>query len=179
MGLDPALDVLFRVGLGAIFLGACVHKARNFEHFSAILGEYRILPRRFSGAAARALAAGEGLVALALLVPPLDPLGSLGALGLFTLYSAAIGINLARGRRHIDCGCAGFGQSPQSINPMLLVRNASLAVLALALLAPPALRPLGWVDVVSVTGGLIVSALVWLAAHELGRTPPTISEEAP
>ncbi|MDE0884848.1 MAG: hypothetical protein OSB70_04895 [Myxococcota bacterium] len=178
-GLDPVLDALFRIGLCAIFLGACIHKARDLDKFSATLGDYRLLPRHLSGVATRALATSEAIVALALLMPPLDPLGPLGSLGLFALYSAAIGINLARGRRHIDCGCTGFGQVPQTISGMLLVRNAGLAMLALALLAPAAARPLAWLDFISIAGGLILGALVWLAAHELGRTPPPIPEEAP
>jgi hypothetical protein len=61
---------------------------------------------------------------------------------------------------------------------MLLVRNAGLAMLAIALLVPAAPRPLAWLDFVSIAGGLILGALAWLAAHELGRTPPPIQEEA-
>ena len=168
-GLDPVFEALARAGLFVLFFGAALHKARDFSAFSLTVRDYQILPDRLSKIAARCLAAGEAGVALCLLFAPLDPLGSLGALALFALYSGVIGINLARGRRHIDCGCAGFGQRGQAISGGLLLRNAGLAGVALLLLFPVNPRPLGWIDLVSVAAGLGIGTLLWLAGHELGR----------
>ncbi len=169
-GLDPVFLLLMRFGLGSLFLGAALHKARDFSEFTGTVRDYRILPGWASAFGARTLALGEVGVAVCLLLPRLDPLGPLGALGLLAVYSGGIGINLMRGRRHIDCGCNGFGQSPQTINGWLLVRNASLGLLPLVLLMTHSSgRPLGWLDFVSIAAGLGMGAVLWLAGHELAR----------
>ena len=169
-GLDSVFWVLARLGLASLFLSAALQKARDFSDFAGTVRDYRILPDWASALGAKFLALGEAAVALCLLVPGLDPLGPLGALGLLAVYSGAIGVNLARGRRHIDCGCNGFGQSRQTISGWLLVRNASLGLLPLLLLmAPSNGRPLGWLDSISIAAGLAMASLLWLAGHELAR----------
>jgi uncharacterized membrane protein YphA (DoxX/SURF4 family) len=169
-GLDSVFWVLARLGLASLFFSAALHKARDFSDFAGTVRDYRILPDWASALGAKFLALGEAAVAVCLLVPGLDPLGPLGALGLLAVYSGAIGVNLARGRRHIDCGCNGFGQSRQTISGWLLVRNASLGLLPLLLLmAPSNGRPLGWLDSISIAAGLAMASLLWLAGHELAR----------
>jgi hypothetical protein len=56
---------------------------------------------------------------------------------LLVVYAGAIGANLWRGRRHIDCGC-GLGSRAQPISLGLIARNALLIGLCgLVPLAPP------------------------------------------
>jgi len=181
-GLDPVFALLARLGLAGLLLSAVIHKSRDLSGFVGTVRDYRILPDRLAAFLAWGLVAGEASVALCLLIPGLDPVGPLGAIALLALYSAAIGINLIRGRRHIDCGCAGFGQQRQSISGWLLIRNAILAALPLLLLmVPPNARPLGWVDFISIGAGLGTGALLWLAAHELAWAKSSAStlEETP
>ena len=58
--------------------------------------------------------------------------GSAAAAILLGLFSVAIGINLARGRSHIDCGCFQSALR-QQLSISLLVRNGFLIALALPL----------------------------------------------
>ena len=55
---------------------------------------------------------------------------------LLSLYTAAIVLNLARGRRDIDCGCGGPG-SRQTLHEWLVWRNLAYLTLALLALPPP------------------------------------------
>jgi len=177
-GLDPVFALLARLGLASLFLAAALGKARDLGGFTATFRDYRILPDRFAGMGARVLAGSEVGAGLCLLLPRLDPVGSLLALGLLALYSGAIGINLVRGRRHIDCGCLGFGRR-QTISGWLLVRNAALAVLPLLVLVPSSPRSLVWVDFLSIGAGLGLGTLLWLAAHQLasaGRSAAALGE---
>ena len=165
-GLDPVFPSLARLGLAILFFAAALHKTRDMTRFAETVGNYRVLPAWLAGGGARALAASEAGTGAFLLVPALDPVGAFAALGLLGLYSGVIGINLARGRRHIDCGCLGFGEK-QSISGWLLVRNAGLAVLPLVLLAPIGPRPLAWLDFFSIAAGLGLAVLLWLSAQRL------------
>ncbi len=164
--LDPVFALLARLGLAGLFFAAALHKARDLHGFADTISDYRLLPTRFSPWGARGLAALELTAGLCLLLSSIDPLGSWIALGLLALYSGAIGINLLRGRRQIDCGCMGFGLR-QTLSGGLLFRNALLAMLPVVVLAPANARSLEWVDFVSVACGLGLGALLWLAAHQL------------
>ena len=57
-------------------------------------------------------------------------------LALLVLYSAAIAINLLRGRRDIECGCGGAA-THVPLSGWLLARNAALMATALAVHAAP------------------------------------------
>jgi len=86
---------------------------------------------------------------------------------LLAIYAAAIAVNLRRGRRELDCGCMGFGRR-RSISPGMVWRNV---VLALALLAagwlPWTSRPLNWVDVLTMVGGVCAGTLLYMAIDGL------------
>ncbi|MBW2724378.1 MAG: methylamine utilization protein MauE, partial [Deltaproteobacteria bacterium] len=76
------------------------------------------------------------------------------AVGVLCLYSLAIGINLARGRRDIDCGCAG-PLARQTLHEMLVARNLVYAALALGAAAPMSLRAFGWLDGLTIGFGVV------------------------
>ena len=88
--------------------------------------------------------------------------------------AAAIGVNLARGRRHIDCGCAG-PHARRPIGPGLVVRNTVLAAVALAALAPVYDRPLVWVDALTVSGAVLALAALYVAADRLMAYGPALA----
>ncbi|MBW2274238.1 MAG: methylamine utilization protein MauE [Deltaproteobacteria bacterium] len=178
-GADPVFAWLARIALALLFAGAALHKLRDLGAFAATLRDYRILPLRIrpravTKAAALALAALELGSAAALLLPAADPVGPLAALALLILYSAAIALNLARGRRHIDCGCLGPGHR-QPLAPWLLARNAAIALgPLLLLLLDAAPRPVSWIDGISLAGGVAILALLWNAVHQLGAAQPAL-----
>ncbi|MCB1331101.1 MAG: hypothetical protein KDK28_17375, partial [Maritimibacter sp.] len=67
-----------------------------------------------------------------------------------------IGINVARGRTTIECGCGG---APQAVGPALLWRNGILATAALVAAALPS----GGLPVASVVAALAAGILLWVA----------------
>lgn len=171
--MDPAVGAVLRGGLALVLAAAAAHKARGLDAFRETLRDYEIAPRRLVSAAAVVIVALECVAVLALVVPRPRALGPLLAASLVALYTAAIAINLARGRRHIDCGCGGPAGQP--IGGRLVVRNALLVVAALACVAPPAARPIVWVDALTVVAGTLAVAALYAAAGRLmanaGRLP--------
>lgn len=165
---DTAVQLTARLALAGMFAGAAWHKMRDIGAFAATLRNYRCLPAALVPAAAVSLAACEGAGAVALLAAPTA--GAAMAMALLVLYSAAIGINLARGRRDIDCGCRGPAQR-QPIGEWLLARNAALATAAGLLVLPERLRPLTLLDLFTIGAALAALALLWAAAHRLREQP--------
>jgi hypothetical protein len=168
--IDPAVHALLRGGLAALLAAAALHKLRDLHAFRVALGDYRLVPWALTGAVAPALVAAEGTAAALLLSPAARPWGFAAAAALLALYSAAIAVNLARGRRDIDCGC--FGPALRTgLSGGLLARNALLLAAAGAGLAPVAARPLGPLDAVTIGAGLAFLALAHAAALRLLAGP--------
>lgn len=167
--MDPVVVGMLRAALAFVFAQAAFHKLRDPAGFSAVVRGHALLPDAVSPAVTGALIVGESIAALALLAPISAGLGATTALVLLAVYSLAIGGNLARGRRDVDCGCLGPGQR-QTLTPWLLVRNGILAASALACLVPVSTRSVTWIDVVSTLAGASVLVLLFLAATRLAAT---------
>ena len=172
--MDPAIDLTVRLALALLLVVAALHKLRDVRAFQATFADYRVLPDALSAAAARVVPLAELLEAALLVAPSTCAAGKVSAAGLLLVYAAAVGVNLLRGRRHIDCGCAG----PHARRPIgggLVVRNALLAAAALAALTPVGSRPLVWVDALTVSGAMLALAALYLAADRLMALAPTIA----
>lgn len=175
--LDPAIEFVLRGGLALLLLTTAIHKARDFTAFRAAVTGYALAPERFAGAIAVLLASAEAAIGVALLVPVslgLREAALVGTASLLALYAAAIAVNLARGRRDIDCGCAG-PNAKQPLSEWLLARNALLIVAALVCLGGASARPLVWIDALTISGGVAMLIATWLAAHQLLATAPAIA----
>jgi len=172
--MDPIFGGTLCGALALLFLVAAAHKLRDPEAFRAQLDDYRLVPGRATPAVAAAVVAGELATGLAFLAPSLRAAADGAALALLGVYSAAIAVNLLRGRRDIDCGCSGPALR-QPLSPWLLVRNALLAGVALACLAPLRTRSLIWVDGVSMLGGVAVLALLYAASNRLLASAPAFA----
>ncbi len=170
---DPALQAAIRIAIAAMFAAAAVHKLRDLASFTATVRNYRIGPAALSPLAAIALPKLELLIAVLLLVRPSTAFAPIGALALLALYSGAIAINLARGRRDIDCGCLGPGHR-QPLSEWLLVRNATLAAAAACLLVPRSIRSLEWLDGIAIAGCSAALSILWVAANRLLETWPRV-----
>jgi len=162
---DPIVDLTVRACLALLFVTTGWHKARDLAGFRRIVGAYRILPASMLPAAALAAIGVELLVAIAILCPPFQTIGAAGMVILLALYATAIAVNLARGRRDIDCGCGGAPEQP--LHAWLVVRNLILMVAAGATLVPIAARPLVWLDGLTLLGAVAVLAASWAAANRL------------
>jgi len=162
--MDPVVDLVLRVALALLFATAAWHKLRAPRAFAATLGEYRLLPAALVPAAAVAVVAAELAGVTALVVS--RRAGLAAAAAMLLVYATAVGVNLLRGRRHIDCGCAG-SSARRPISGWLVGRNVALAAVALAGLAPVAPRPLVWIDVLTVVAATAALSACWAAADRL------------
>ena len=175
--LDPAIEVVLRGGLALLFGVTAFEKFRDFDAFRASVVGYALLPERFASLTAVALAGCEASLGVALVTPAafgLRELALVASAMLFALYGAAIAVNLARGRRGIDCGCAGPA-ARQPLSEWLLARNALLVAMALGCLGGAASRPLVWIDALTVSGGIAMLGATWLATHRLQANAPAIA----
>jgi uncharacterized membrane protein YphA (DoxX/SURF4 family) len=173
--LDPAIVLVARLALGLLFLSTALHKIRALPSFRATLSDYRVIPPPVAAPASLVLVAAELSVGCALLVPlapgAIQRVALGGALALLLLYSAAIAVNLGRGRRHIDCGCTGPA-ARQPLSEGLLVRNLALMAAAGLAVLPAGTRPLGAIDAVTVAGSVTVLAALYTSSNRLMASAP-------
>jgi len=161
IALDPLAQLALRWALALVLGAAALHKVRAPGRFRAARAEYRLLPARLEGAAARALPALEALAALGLLAPASAPARGAAALAgaLLVVYGAAIAVNLARGRREIECGCS-LGGARQPLSGALVARNGLLAALAAAAALPAGARaPLAFEWAIAALAAAAIAAL--------------------
>lgn len=128
--LFATASVAGRVCVGLVFVLAATNKAQHWRIFSAVLANYRLLPRALVAPAAALLPPVELTLGILLLSAQIGPFAELAALILLALFAAAMAINIRRGRMEIDCGC---GQSflKQTLSWALVWRNAGLMALLL------------------------------------------------
>ena len=162
MSLDPVIVLILRFGVAWLFVAAVLHKLKDFADFRAVMATYKVLPDRGVAAGAWFIVAVEAATAIGALAQYRP--AYLVAAAVLLCYAAVMTINLLRGRRFIDCGCGGAAQ-PLSVG--LVIRNVVLALGALGALLPTIVRPLGWIDVVSVVVGSAVLGTLYAATNQL------------
>jgi uncharacterized membrane protein YphA (DoxX/SURF4 family) len=162
MTLDPVVVLVARFALGWLFLFGALHKLRDMPGFVRTLGAYRLVPEWLLAPGAWAIAALEVVLGVTALIQL--EVAFVAGMALLLAYASAMGINLVRGRRFIDCGCGG---DRQPISVALIVRNLVLAGVAWMALLPSVGRPLDWVDGVSVAGGVLVCGLLYGAVNQV------------
>jgi hypothetical protein len=171
--MDPVVDATLRTALALLFGTAAAHKLADRPRFRAILADYRLLPESLVGPAAMLVAAAELVVAV-LLIAPRGGAGPIAAAAVLALYGAAIAINLGRGRRHIDCGCAGPAAS-RPLSGWLVARNAVLAGVALIALLPVRTRPLLWIDGLTIVAATATVAALYAALDRMLADAPLLA----
>lgn len=173
--IDVLLPLGSRLAIGALFLAAASHKLSRHARFRQALQGYRIF-----GPAAGVLAfvtpMAEFVVGAAAFapLPALFAPAMIGAALLLLAYAALIMTAIGSGRRHLDCGCLGFGARRPELSKAMGIRNLMLAAVALAGLLPASARPLGWPDAVHLAAALIAATLLYVAI-ELATALPTRS----
>jgi hypothetical protein len=160
LAVDPVAGAALRLALALLFFSASAHKLRDLAAFRAAVAGYELLPSAWVGAASILLVTWELAAGATLLCG----WGAATALALLSLYTLAIAANLWRGRRDIDCGCAGPA-GRVTLTPALLVRNAVLLAAVAAVALPPAARDLVWLDAVTAIALTVAAALLYFAAE--------------
>ena len=170
---DPIFIIASALAIAVLQASAATHKLRAPARFRKQLADYQLLPDVLVRPIARMIPVAELMIAFALLVPAWRVYAALTAAGLMALYAAAIGINLWRGRRDIDCGCAGPDQA-QPLRPVLLLRNSALVGLALLASVSPVVRDLGVFDGFVTVAASAVALLIYAAADGLLANSPLL-----
>ena len=107
-----------------------------------------------------------GACLLAVLLPTLAPVAAGAAVCLLAVYTAAIGINLARGRFDVDCGCSGPGGG-RRLGLSLVLRNGVVLLVAGMVVAAGSATPVGMPGVLLALVAGTVAWLLYAAADEL------------
>ena len=166
MIFDPAVNLIAALILSYVFVVAGLHKCRAPAEFAATLANYRILPEGLNRQAVYLVPVLEIMTGVALLIPATAKLASFCASGLLCIYIAAIGINLLRGRRNIDCGCGGPAQK-QTISEWMIVRNGTLLLLAFVAGSTFEPRALVWLDWLIIIMATVMGCLFYNIINQL------------
>lgn len=174
--VDPLPALTIALGLAALFAGAAGHKLGAYQEWPGVVRNYRLVPDAASGVVAALLVALEAMTAAALLWPVTRGLGAVLAASLLSVYALGIGINLRRGRTHIDCGCFG-ARLREGIAPWMIYRNLVLAALALSLRLPLNDRPLAAGEVLFAIIAVATAAFLYPVLAVVNRRPvPSFDE---
>jgi uncharacterized membrane protein YphA (DoxX/SURF4 family) len=128
-----------QVGLGLILAISGLGKLGRRHEFKGIVDAYRLVPSQAVPVAASIVVFAEIVTGSALAVGWAASAFAVVAAVVFAGFGFAMAINLARGRRMIDCGC--FRSVRQPLEWRLVVRNVVCAMVALAT-SPAAMAPL-------------------------------------
>ncbi len=150
---DPVVTHLVAAALAMLLLVGAWQKLRDQVAFRTALEAYDIVPATsMSGVFAWALPVGEIVAGVALVIDRTRGAGvMLGAL-LLTVVTAAVVINLVRGRTDLGCGCGGI-EDEQSLSWALVARNGVLLALLAMVSLEPAVRELRALDYLTIAAG--------------------------
>src|SRR5579862_8866605 len=147
--IDPAIRDLCVVALAIIFGASGAMKLRDVEMFEAALANYGLAPRQIEKPLAYLFPLLECAASIGLLATSTRAIAASLLLALLVTFTGAVAINLARGRRNIDCGCFGPALR-QELNGWLLARNAVVMILAGVIAFPASARALEPLDIVTI-----------------------------
>jgi hypothetical protein len=154
------------VATAAIFAASAGFKAYDLAAFRAATANYRILPRRLEALFALAVPVLEGGAALVLFLPGYRAYAALSLSLLLGAFTAAVAINLVRGRADIDCGCFG-PVLRQHLSWWLVLRNGALFALLGVVLLPASQRRMQWLDFTTMAFGAATLILLYASANYL------------
>jgi hypothetical protein len=170
--LDPAFGYLIIFGIALLFGIAGSHKLSSLARFAEVFAAYRVLPGPWGRRLAWLIPCIEIAIAIALLWEPSRRGAMTAALGLLIAYASAIGLNLARGRRELDCGCGTIGNR-RAIAGWMVWRNLLLALAVGIAGLPWVSRPFDGADALTIVGGLAALAALYVAIDQLlGEVSP-------
>ncbi|HUA35532.1 MAG TPA: MauE/DoxX family redox-associated membrane protein [Candidatus Binataceae bacterium] len=172
--IDPVIIWIATLALAAIFTASAIIKFADLDEFRGALENYRIAPEATAPLLMIAIPATELAAAVAIVIPDTRSCGAAIVFALIAVFTAAIAINLWRGRVYIDCGCFGPALH-QKIGWRLVVRNGVLAILAMVAAMPQFGRALETLDLVTIALGAATSVLVYAAANVLLANAPRLA----
>ena len=164
--VDPVLGHASAAALALVFIVGAWHKLADLDAFRIAVERYRLLPPSAASVAALALPAAEAIAGLMLLLPAARTAGAARAAVVLVMASAAVAVNLLRGRRDIDCGCGTPGTG-QRLSWALVGRNAALLAACVVAAAPEQARELVWLDAFTAVFAALALWTLYAAANQL------------
>ncbi len=161
---DPVALWVSRFVLLFVFGVAAFHKLSSPPAFVATLRNYRLLPAALTSVVAYLIIGAELVTTLGLAFGQHNA-GWLSAALLF-IYAGAMALNIIRGRRDIDCGCAGPAQR-QPLSRWLVIRNLVLLIPAIIVTQPTMMRTMLVMDWFTVLFCVISVTVLYAAANQL------------
>jgi hypothetical protein len=156
-----------------VFASGAIGKMCSWRTLEGVVANYRLLPGLLTKPTAYLLPPLELIIGASLLAQSSG--AELAAAAMLLVFAAAIGINLRRGRVHIDCGC--FQKTlKQTLRWRLVVRNVGMAALlsGLAFSTPVSAPP----DMLTVANGLLGALalfIVWQILNTLWSVVPVLT----
>ncbi|MBM4228406.1 MAG: methylamine utilization protein MauE [Gammaproteobacteria bacterium] len=175
MALDPVLALAASLLMAVIFAAGAVEKLRQPWMFAAIVQAYGLLPAALVTPAAWSVALAEAALALALCLPGAHPWASWGGLLLLAVVTAAVVVNLLRGRVGIDCGCGG-ASADQELSWSLVWRNLGLVGLLGLPFMTGSGRVLGAADYLTVAFAVVAGFGLYAGANQLLANAPRLHD---
>lgn len=175
MPMFPEVVVTVRTLVALVFLTASLGKVRHWLIFQGVLANYRLLPGALIRPIADLLPPLEALLGILLLLGLAAPWPEAGAAVLLLIFATAMGVNLLRGRRDIDCGCFQSALK-QTLSVTLVLRNVVLALLlGIAVLPGDKVTPPAAFDGLLAGGVLFIIlqslTILWSIAPAWRRSP--------
>jgi uncharacterized membrane protein YphA (DoxX/SURF4 family) len=130
---DPVLLKLESILLAVVFFFSAVQKIRDLRYFTRMVASFQMLPRSWVNPFAYTLPWLELALGLMLLLGWGTRLAANISATLMLLFIFAMGINLARGRKDLDCGCFG-NHHHQVISIKSILRNLVLIIISVPLI---------------------------------------------
>lgn len=174
--LDPVVLRAVGAALSVIFLTGAWQKLRDPALFQANVENYRLLPESLTWIVAILLPVWELAAGALLLFGSTRTAAALLTIGLLLLATAAVAMNLLRGRTEIDCGCGSLGGhvGDQTLSWGLTIRNGVLAIAALLTVREDSGRILVWIDYLSVAGGTLGLLGLYVTVNQLMANQPRL-----
>jgi hypothetical protein len=174
MTTDFVIVRMAAAALAIVFVVGAWHKLRDLSAFEGVVTAYDLVPPAAAAWVARSIPVAEIVAALCLVGDSSRMLGAYVGGGLLVFVTAAIVLNLRRGRRAIDCGCGGI-EDELHLSWALVARNAVLGFACVALLDPPSGRSLAWLDYLTIGIGAGCLYGVYATFNQLLANAPRLA----
>lgn len=148
MTATPSVPLACRLHGALVFAAAAGGKVAHRHELAGVVANYHLVSDALAAPAAWMIVGLETLIVLSLVSAVWLKASAALAIVLLCVFTLAMGINLARRHREIDCGCfQSVLRQRQKLSAGLIVRNLPLSVTMAPLFGTtgsPA-RPLQWV----------------------------------
>lgn len=171
--IDPVAVAIAAAATAIVLLVGAAQKLRDLMLFEAAIEGYELAPAFLVKPLTFTLPLAEGSAGLLLLFPSVRAAGGALALAVIALVTAAVAINLARGRTDVSCGCGGV-EDEQTLSWALVARNVTLAAVVLVAMNEAVPRTMVWLDWLTISGGALGVYGCYVAASQLIANAPRL-----